>query len=78
MRLDDDQRGGAIYQEPIGTFTFNGMATFMGNIAYEVSPRAAARVHQSIYSSICTPTMWRIVNVVEDVCVCSVWREAWK
>ncbi|CAM9822187.1 unnamed protein product [Ascophyllum nodosum] len=33
-------RGGAIYQEQWGSFTFNGMATFLGNICY-TSPGGA-------------------------------------
>lgn len=31
-----EQNGGGIYQTPIGTITFNSMATFYDNSAYEV------------------------------------------
>ncbi len=52
VRLDNNQNGGGIYQEPIGTFTFNDLATFANNTAFEVSEHAAARVHRSIDCSI--------------------------
>lgn len=31
-----EQDGGGIYQTPIGTMTFNGLATFFDNTAFEV------------------------------------------
>lgn len=36
LAFDSLQEGGAIYQTSIGTLTFNGMATFFDNSAYEV------------------------------------------
>ena len=49
------QTGGGIYQEPIGTLTFNGLATFMENTAFEVRERAAVPMHRSISARL---TMW--------------------
>lgn len=36
LAFDSVQEGGGIYQTSIGTLTFNGMATFFDNSAYEV------------------------------------------
>ncbi len=57
MRLDHDQDGGGIYQEPIGTFTFNGLATFLQNTASNVSQQAAPRVRRSSDLSMYVPEM---------------------
>lgn len=42
---NDRQEGGAIYQTKIGTMTFNAMATFSSNQAFEVCMRPALVSH---------------------------------